>query len=957
MSSDKKLNVFVSYSRKDQEWLERVQVHLTPLARGGKLDLWDDTQIRTGQRWRDEIKAALVRADVAVLLISADFYASDFIAKNELPPLLDAAQGERGLIILGVHINYSHFEDDEILSEYQTANTPDNPIKSLSEADQEKVFKDLARRVRELVPPAQSTPPPIPPEYLAWLGRHCADVTLLGQDIQQGHAFTLSHVYVSALTHRPLVALPSSAQDEEQERFREAEARRSGLLLYHIDQRSLYVAAPAGAGKSTFCRWAALQSIEGAPRSHPVPAPEGYEEPIATNLRSRLPLLVPLRDFWTTMDCGRGLREWKQTDLERALAAWIDRSPPPGLRGTLLKDHLAAGSAFLLLDGLDEVAVSETRDGNMVYPRALLLSGLTDALPNWERAGNRTLITSRPYGLDEAGVARLGLARASLAPLPEPLQELFVTRWFHALGKPEPAGHLIEAMRGRGDLAPLTENPMLLTAVCVLYDNGGRLPEDRYELYKGIVGCVLHNRYPGDAREREPVLRRLEAIAYGMHTGEPGGAPRQTPAAEISWVETERLLADFAEQNPSLGRGEVDAAVQREELLTRSGLLVPRPSERAAFYHFSFQEFLAAQRIARGSDRRVEEAFRGRGTVPEWRPTLLFLFAAQIFNKDPERGLDLLTSLLASQDRAAVKASPAASVFVAGALELCLGKGYRIPDKLTESFRQLALSAIEDEIELRDRQALGLCLGRLGDPRVLDLRNPAAYVEVRAGIYRYGVKGEMLRVAEPFRISRYPVTNGQYRAFMKDGGYRERKWWSAAGWKWLQDQQVTAPDFWHDQKFNAPNQPVVGVSFWEAEACCAWAGGRLPREREWEAAARGPEGREFPWGNGWENGICNTREAGLGATSPVGLFPRSRQARLGIEDMAGNILEWCATLYDVPDDTAFARDPNALYLLRGGSWGDLLINARSAERSGNVPSARFSAIGFRVVRSSPIDDR
>ena len=196
-------------------------------------------------------------------------------------------------------------------------------------------------------------------------------------------------------------------------------------------------------------------------------------------------------------------------------------------------------------------------------------------------------------------------------------------------------------MRGRDDLAPLTENPMLLTAVCVLYDKGGRLPEDRYELYKSIVDGVLHSRYPGDAREREPVLRRLEAIAHGMH-GRARRAPRHTPAAEISWVETERLLADFAEQNPAYGRGEVEAAVQREELLTRSGLLVPRPNERAAFYHLSFQEFLAAQRIARGGEARVEQMFRERAAMPEWRPTLLFLFAAQIANRDAEWGLDLL---------------------------------------------------------------------------------------------------------------------------------------------------------------------------------------------------------------------------------------------------------------------------------------------------------------------------
>jgi hypothetical protein len=149
-----RLNVFVSYSHRDKAWLERVQVHLKPLARDGNLELWDDTRIKSGQRWRDKIKAALAQADVAILLISADFYASDFIAKNELPPLLESAQGEHGLVILGVHINYSDFANDTILSEYQTVNTPNEPIEDLgSRGQQEKVFRDLARRIRELAQP------------------------------------------------------------------------------------------------------------------------------------------------------------------------------------------------------------------------------------------------------------------------------------------------------------------------------------------------------------------------------------------------------------------------------------------------------------------------------------------------------------------------------------------------------------------------------------------------------------------------------------------------------------------------------------------------------------------------------------------------------------------------------------------------------------------------------------
>ena len=444
---------------------------------------------------------------------------------------------------------------------------------------------------------------------------------------------------------------------------------------------------------------------------------------------------------------------------------------------------------------------------------------------------------------------------------------------------------LIATIHGRDDLVPLVENPMLLTALCVLYDSGGRLPEDRYELYKRVVNNVLYSRYPGDASQREPVLRRLEAIAYGMHTGEPGAAPRVTPAAEIGWVETEQIVARFAELNPSLEKGQVDSALRREELLTRSGLLLPRSNERAGFYHLSFQEFLAAQRIARiGND--LESVFRARGPVAEWRSTLLF-------------------RLLARQDRATVKAEPGLAVFIAEALELCLAKNYRVPEPLAEVFRRLALAAIEDEIELQARQAIGLCLGRLGDPRIPSLHDPSAYVEVPAGTYPYGgvvrdrsrfrleeQKKTVVKIAAPCRLGRYPVTNCQFQDFLEDRGYEKQQWWSEAGWAWLQEEGVTEPKLWRDRRSNGPNQPVVGVSFWEAEACSKWAGGRLPQEQEWEAAARGMRGSVFPWGSDWMDGICNTAEAGLRVTSPVGLFPGSRQPEHGIEDLAGNVWEW-----------------------------------------------------------------
>jgi formylglycine-generating enzyme required for sulfatase activity len=190
--------------------------------------------------------------------------------------------------------------------------------------------------------------------------------------------------------------------------------------------------------------------------------------------------------------------------------------------------------------------------------------------------------------------------------------------------------------------------------------------------------------------------------------------------------------------------------------------------------------------------------------------------------------------------------------------------------------------------------------------------------------------------------SRNPTARGTGRS------YQTHDWWSDDGWAWLQKRGVTEPVYWQDRRWNAPNQPVVSVSFWEAQACCRWAGGRLPNEREWEAAARGPDGYRYPWGDDWEDGICNSNEAGLGVTSPVGLFPRSRQVRLGIEDLAGNCWEWCDDFYDGDQ-----REGGSPRVLRGGAFDDPAWFLRSSDRDWDVSGFRGQYFGFRCVLAEP----
>ncbi|MBI5877898.1 MAG: TIR domain-containing protein [Chloroflexi bacterium] len=135
--------VFVSYSHKDKNFLDRLQVHLKPIVREGIIDVWVDTKISAGDKWREEIRAAINSATIAILLVSADFLASEFIASDELPGILKAAETD-GMRVLIVVVGHCLFGRTKTLSQFQAVNSPDKPLTSLSRAEQEKVFNRVA---------------------------------------------------------------------------------------------------------------------------------------------------------------------------------------------------------------------------------------------------------------------------------------------------------------------------------------------------------------------------------------------------------------------------------------------------------------------------------------------------------------------------------------------------------------------------------------------------------------------------------------------------------------------------------------------------------------------------------------------------------------------------------------------------------------------------------------------
>ncbi len=213
---------------------------------------------------------------------------------------------------------------------------------------------------------------------------------------------------------------------------------------------------------------------------------------------------------------------------------------------------------------------------------------------------------------------------------------------------------------------------------------------------------------------------------------------------------------------------------------------------------------------------------------------------------------------------------------------------------------------------------------------------------------------------EAYSIDRYPVTCGQYRNFMQSGGYQNPDWWSADGWKWLQNEAVDRPLYWSENPaFN--NHPVCGVSWYEAEAYCNFTGKRLPSEAEWEKAASWDGANQtyriYPWGDSQPNPrLCNHGN-NIANTSPVDAFPTGASAA-GCCDMLGNVWEWTTSTFEAyPGFESYPyRGYSEVYfdgehrVLKGGSWATFPHALRSSFRNWYYPGVRQIIAGFRCAK-------
>ncbi len=710
-----------------------------------------------------------------------------------------------------------------------------------------------------------------------------------------------------------------------------------------------------------------------------------------------LPIRVILRDFVARrlQPPGPSVRIDGDT-----LWQFIVNEVPATIRDVMpaLRDELLRHGGFLLLDGLDEVPEADQR-------RAQVKAVVEDFVAMFPQV--RVLVTSRTYAYQRQEWKLHGFAEAVLAPFDAAQIRRFVERWYAFVGRirglssADAQGRAVllnEAIRRNARLQELATRPLLLTLMASLHAwRGGMLPEQREELYAETVELLLdqwerrklRRRPDGRLEVIEPSLAEwlntdhqamrqvLNRLAFEAHRDQPS-LVGTADIAQAGLVEALMALTPNPDSKP---------ARLIEYLRDRAGLLEPRGVGVYAFPHRTFQEYLAACHLTDvGFPDELASLLRLEPN--RWREVVL-LAGAKAARGTTAAAWTLAETLCGEVPPAEKSieetgywgALLAAQVLIETRslkppiAERNRPKEERIRQWLSCTLQHGALSPV-------DRAQAGDALAIIGDPRFradawyLPDEPLLGFVEIPAGPFLMGSDEERDPLAKDYElrqheitlpryfIGRYPVTVAQFREFVRERSDNLAEKVSLDG---------------------LSNHPVVNVSWydvldycaWLTRQLCQWKGtpeplatliqhegwvATLPSEAEWEKAARGVDGRIYPWGSKPDPSRDNCRDTGIGTTSAVGCFP-SGASPYGIVDLSGNVWEWTRSLWG-PDFAkpvfAYPYRPNdgresqgtpdrILRVVRGGAVHDGQESVRCAYRDRDLPISRVGGIGFRVV--------
>ncbi len=517
----------------------------------------------------------------------------------------------------------------------------------------------------------------------------------------------------------------------------------------------------------------------------------------------------------------------------------------------------------------------------------------------------------------------------------------------------------LEKVRGKHSLMELARNPYMLSMLAYVYTAlGETLPDNRGELFHSFVQTLLKREKIPDA-EQQTLTDGLAKLAFAMQTNQASGQTSDNPPDETASAALTVLSKDQAR-----------ACLNEHQLYLAGSASILSLGQQVRFTHQLLQEYFAARCMDIKIQSDKEDGLKARD---------IWLSERWWNRTNWEEAAILLAGLYSDDCTKIVEWVALGNPEVAA--QCVVRSGAALAEATKEGLRAewiYRLTDLKDDPNPLSRAAVGRALGLTG----WDNRKGVGIVEqngvmlpdidwvrIPEGEFQYGdekaeyaAKPQKLTLPT-FWLSRYPITYGQFQTFVDDPeGLKDPRWFEGLA---ASEEEHQAGD----QAFKFDNHPRERVSWYQAMAFCRWLswrlGGlydlkkvadwevRLPTEFEWEKAARGTDGRLYPYKGEYDPKKGNTEQI-IGQTSAVGIFPNGASP-YGVEEMSGNVWEWCLSNYSKPKFDAakenLRTDDNRV--LRGGSWGYDRGFARAVYRNNNHPANHNNHIGFRVLCCRP----